>query len=375
MRGLARREPTFALHVHVGVPDAQRAIRLVNRLRAHLPLLLALSASSPFSAAADRPGLEPHDPVPGLSRGPGSRGASRATRDWVVTVDLLVRSGAIPEPTFLWWDVRPQPRLGTVEVRIMDAQPPTGRHRRADRARPVARAPRARAGLRPRAQLVDARRCWPRTASSPRATPPPAELIDPVQGPRPGGATARRRARLPPARTPRRSTRSRSSRTCGCSCWPPSRERQERLMASARLAACWSPTWPRVRRLRPGPRSRIGAATPQALGAGSSCWATACCSLSIEHLAGGSGTAIVEVTPQSLVHVDQLAGLEQPPQRVGVHRLGGDHGRGQDRQLPGEHARDARRAARVEAIGSVRPPGPPSAAIERSRTHSSFVSG
>jgi carboxylate-amine ligase len=44
-------------------------------------------------------------------------------RDWVATVDLLVRSGAIPEPTFLWWDVRPQPRLGTVEVRIMDAQP------------------------------------------------------------------------------------------------------------------------------------------------------------------------------------------------------------------------------------------------------------
>jgi glutamate---cysteine ligase / carboxylate-amine ligase len=43
--------------------------------------------------------------------------------DWARTVDLLLRSGAIPEPTFLWWDVRPQPRFGTVEVRIMDAQP------------------------------------------------------------------------------------------------------------------------------------------------------------------------------------------------------------------------------------------------------------
>jgi carboxylate-amine ligase len=43
--------------------------------------------------------------------------------DWVGTVDPLVRSGAIPDPTFVWWDVRPQPRLGTVEVRIMDAQP------------------------------------------------------------------------------------------------------------------------------------------------------------------------------------------------------------------------------------------------------------
>src|SRR5437660_1513639 len=45
MRGLAHREPTFALHVHVGVPDAESAIRLMNRLRAHLPVLLALSAS------------------------------------------------------------------------------------------------------------------------------------------------------------------------------------------------------------------------------------------------------------------------------------------------------------------------------------------
>src|SRR5206468_7317568 len=43
-------------------------------------------------------------------------------RAYVEAVDLLIRSGAIPEPTFLWWDVRPQPRLGTVEVRIMDAQ-------------------------------------------------------------------------------------------------------------------------------------------------------------------------------------------------------------------------------------------------------------
>ena len=37
-------------------------------------------------------------------------------------MDLLLRAGAFPEPTFLWWEVRPQPRFGTVEVRIMDAQ-------------------------------------------------------------------------------------------------------------------------------------------------------------------------------------------------------------------------------------------------------------
>ena len=123
MRGLARREPTFALHVHVGVPDAHSAIRLVNQLRAHLPMLLALSASSPFlrgqptGLASNRTIMFQGFPRTGIPR----RFDSYA--DWVKTVDLLVRSGAVPEPTFLWWDVRPQPRLGTVEVRIMDAQP------------------------------------------------------------------------------------------------------------------------------------------------------------------------------------------------------------------------------------------------------------
>jgi len=122
-RGLARREPTFALHVHVGVPDPQRAIRLVNQLRAHLPLLLALSASSPLYRGRSN-GLASNRTI--VFQGFPRTGIPRrfdSYRDWVATVDLLVRSGAIPEPTFLWWDVRPQPRLGTVEVRIMDAQP------------------------------------------------------------------------------------------------------------------------------------------------------------------------------------------------------------------------------------------------------------
>lgn len=123
MRDLARREPTFALHVHVGVPDAAGAVRLVNQLRAHLPLLLALSASSPFlrgratGLASNRTIVFQGFPRTGIPRRFESYG------DWAGTVDLLLRSGAIPDPTFLWWDVRPQPRLGTVEVRVMDAQP------------------------------------------------------------------------------------------------------------------------------------------------------------------------------------------------------------------------------------------------------------
>lgn len=123
MRGLARREPTFALHVHIGVPDSSSAIRLLNQLRAHLPMLLALSASSPFLSgratglASNRTIVFKGFPRTGIPR----RFSSYA--DWVGTVDLLLRSGAIPEPTFMWWDVRPQPRLGTIEVRVMDAQP------------------------------------------------------------------------------------------------------------------------------------------------------------------------------------------------------------------------------------------------------------
>jgi glutamate---cysteine ligase / carboxylate-amine ligase len=53
MRELARREPTFGLHVHVGVADPDAAIRLLNRFRAHLPLLLALSVNSPFWQGRD----------------------------------------------------------------------------------------------------------------------------------------------------------------------------------------------------------------------------------------------------------------------------------------------------------------------------------
>src|SRR6201994_6408 len=126
MRGLATREPTFALHVHVAVPDPERATALYTRLRAHLPILLALSGNSPFWRGSDsgfasiRTVLFQAFPRTGMPRRFGSYS------EWVETVDLQLRTGAIPEPTFLWWDVRPQPRLGTVEVRVMDAQSKLG---------------------------------------------------------------------------------------------------------------------------------------------------------------------------------------------------------------------------------------------------------
>jgi carboxylate-amine ligase len=122
MRELARREPTFALHVHVGLPSGEAGIAAFNRLRAHIPILLALSANSPFwqgrdtGLASARTPLFQAFPRVGIPRAFGSYG------EYVRAVNLLLDCHAFPDHTYLWWDVRPQPRLGTVEVRIMDAQ-------------------------------------------------------------------------------------------------------------------------------------------------------------------------------------------------------------------------------------------------------------
>lgn len=122
MRELAHREPTFALHVHVGVPSANDAITAFNRMRVHLPMLLALSADSPFWQGRDTGLASARTP---LFQGFPRVGIPRRFADyddWVGTVDLLVRCEAFPDPSYLWWDIRMQPSLGTVEIRIMDAQ-------------------------------------------------------------------------------------------------------------------------------------------------------------------------------------------------------------------------------------------------------------
>ncbi|HYQ78380.1 MAG TPA: YbdK family carboxylate-amine ligase [Solirubrobacterales bacterium] len=126
MRELARREPTFGLHVHVAVPDAEDAIHVANRLRTHIPLLLALSVNSPFWQGRDTGLASARTPLFQAFPRVGIPRAFDDYADYVESVDVLIRSGAVPEPTFLWWDVRPQPRFGTVEVRIMDAQTKLG---------------------------------------------------------------------------------------------------------------------------------------------------------------------------------------------------------------------------------------------------------
>jgi len=126
MRELARREPTFGLHIHVGVRGPAEGIRLFNRMRVHLPLLLALSVNSPFWQGRDTGLASARTPLFQAFPRVGIPRAFRDYEDWVGAVDLLIRCEAFPEPTFLWWDVRPQPRFGTVEVRVLDAQTTAG---------------------------------------------------------------------------------------------------------------------------------------------------------------------------------------------------------------------------------------------------------
>ena len=122
MRGLLERTPTSALHVHVGMPDAATAIAVYNRLRAHLPLLQALAAHSPYWHGRDAGFATARAQ---LFRGFPRAVIPRAFVDWddyAAAVRTWTAAGDLPDYTYLWWDIRPHPRLGTIEVRAMDAQ-------------------------------------------------------------------------------------------------------------------------------------------------------------------------------------------------------------------------------------------------------------
>src|SRR6478736_2608552 len=120
---VARRNNTFSLHVHVGARDAERAIGACDRLRPVLPLLLSISANSPYVDARDS-GLHSARsqtftksfPRCGI---PDAFGTWAAYRDYI---EFLMRTNSIVEYTQVWWSIRPHFSFGTVEVRICDAQ-------------------------------------------------------------------------------------------------------------------------------------------------------------------------------------------------------------------------------------------------------------
>ena len=124
---VARRNNTFSLHVHVGIQGADRAVRVCDRLRGVLPLLLAVSASSPYLDARDA-GLHSARtqsftksfPRCGI---PDAYGSWRAYADYIT---FLQKTNSIVEHTQVWWSVRPHFSFGTVEVRICDVQTTAG---------------------------------------------------------------------------------------------------------------------------------------------------------------------------------------------------------------------------------------------------------
>jgi len=123
LKYVAWRNNTFSLHVHLGVRDIDRAVRACDRLRPVLPLLLAISANSPYLDGRDT-GLHSARtqsftksfPRCGV---PDAFGGWRAYREYI---ELLRDTGSIVEFTQVWWSVRPHFSFGTVEVRICDAQ-------------------------------------------------------------------------------------------------------------------------------------------------------------------------------------------------------------------------------------------------------------
>jgi glutamate---cysteine ligase / carboxylate-amine ligase len=122
LRWVARQELIFGVHVHVGIDDPEKAIHVANGMRVHLPLLLALSANSPFWRA-DQTGLvSTRTPVFRTFPRVGIPPRYDDWEDYTRRVTFMVDSRVVEDYTYLWYDVRPHPRLGTVEVRVMDAQ-------------------------------------------------------------------------------------------------------------------------------------------------------------------------------------------------------------------------------------------------------------
>jgi len=123
LKYVAWRNNTFSLHVHLGVRDIDRAVRVCDRLRPVLPLLLAISGNSPYLDGRDS-GLHSARtqsftksfPRCGI---PDAFGGWEAYRDYI---EFLLRTRSIVEFTQVWWSVRPHFSFGTVEVRICDAQ-------------------------------------------------------------------------------------------------------------------------------------------------------------------------------------------------------------------------------------------------------------
>jgi carboxylate-amine ligase len=122
LRFVARQELIFGVHVHVGVDDPEKAIHVANGMRVHMPVLLALSANSPFWRA-DSTGLaSTRTPIFRAFPRVGIPPTYKDWEDYEKRIEFMTRARVIEDYTYLWHDVRPHPNFGTVEIRVMDSQ-------------------------------------------------------------------------------------------------------------------------------------------------------------------------------------------------------------------------------------------------------------
>jgi glutamate---cysteine ligase / carboxylate-amine ligase len=118
---VARRELIFGLHVHVSVDEPEKAVQVVNGLLVELPPLLALSANSPFWRGEPTGLSSTRQMVFAAFPRSGPPPRFRDYADYAEVVGQLEKTGCIADYTHIWWDIRPHPRLGTVEIRVCDA--------------------------------------------------------------------------------------------------------------------------------------------------------------------------------------------------------------------------------------------------------------
>jgi carboxylate-amine ligase len=122
LRFVARQELIFGMHVHVGIDDPDKAIHVANGMRVHMPVLLGLSANSPFWRA-DATGLaSTRTPIFRAFPRVGMPPTYKDWEDYEQRIEFMVGTRVIEDYTYLWYDVRPHPNFGTVEIRVMDSQ-------------------------------------------------------------------------------------------------------------------------------------------------------------------------------------------------------------------------------------------------------------
>ena len=122
LKWIAEQELIFGTHIHVGIDDAEKAIYVADGMRGYLPLLLGMSTNSPFWRGKATGMMSSRTPI---FRTFPRVGIPPYYGSWEIyshRVELMMRGGAIEDYTFLWWDVRPHPNLGTVELRVFDQQ-------------------------------------------------------------------------------------------------------------------------------------------------------------------------------------------------------------------------------------------------------------